>query len=61
MPEQMIQNIAKGRMNKFYQENVLMEQVYEAGENKETIAQFLASKDKDLKAIDLKRVNLNVD
>jgi elongation factor Ts len=61
MPEQMIQNIAKGRMNKFYQENVLMEQVYEAGENKETIAQFLASKDKDLKATDLKRVNLNVD
>lgn len=61
MPEQMIQNIAQGRLNKFYQENVLMEQVYEAGENKETVAQFLAKSDKDLKAIDLKRVNLNVD
>ena len=61
MPEQMIQNIAQGRLNKFYQENVLMEQVYEAGENKETVAQFLAAADKDLKAIDLKRVNLNVD
>ena len=61
MPEQMIQNIAKGRMGKFYQENVLMEQVYEAGENKETVAEFLAKSDKDLKAIDLKRVNLNLD
>ena len=61
MPEQMVQNIAQGRLNKFYQENVLMEQVYEAGENKETVAQFLAAADKDLKAIDLKRVNLNVD
>ena len=61
MPEQMIQNIAQGRLNKFFQENVLMEQIYEAGENKETVAQFLAASDKDLKAIDLKRVNLNVD
>ena len=61
MPEQMIQNIAQGRLNKFYQENVLMEQVYEAGENKETVAQFLAKSNKDLKATDLKRVNLNVD
>jgi len=61
MPEQMIQNIAQGRLNKFYQENVLMEQVYEAGENKETVAQFLAAANKDLKAIDMKRVNLNVD
>jgi len=61
MPEQMIQNIAQGRLNKFYQESVLMEQVYEAGENKETVAQFLAAADKNLKATDLKRVNLNVD
>jgi len=61
MPEQMIQNIAQGRLKKFFEENVLMEQVYEAGENKETVAEFLAKADKDLKAIDLKRVNLNVD
>ncbi|MBQ7691223.1 MAG: elongation factor Ts [Muribaculaceae bacterium] len=61
MDEKMIQNIAKGRLNKFFQENVLMEQVYEAGENKETVAQFLAKSNKDLKAIDLRRVNLNVD
>ncbi len=61
MPEQMIQQIAQGRLNKFFQENVLMEQVYEAGENKETVAQFLAKANKDLVAVELKRVNLNVD
>ena len=61
MPAQMIQQIAQGRLNKFFQENVLMEQIYEAGENKETVAQFLAASNKELKAIDLKRVNLNVD
>ena len=61
MPEQMIQNIAQGRLNKFYQENVLMEQIYEAGENKETVAQFLEAASKGLAAIDMKRVNLNVD
>ncbi|MBQ0114990.1 MAG: elongation factor Ts [Bacteroidales bacterium] len=61
MPEQMIQNIAQGRLNKFYQENVLMEQIYEASENKETIAQFLENASKGLVATDLKRVNLNVD
>ena len=61
MPAQMIQQIAQGRLNRFFQENVLMEQIYEAGENKETVAQFLAASNKELKAIDLKRVNLNVD
>lgn len=61
MPEQMIQNIAQGRLGKFFQENVLMEQVYEASENKETVAQFLENASKGLVATDLKRVNLNVD
>ncbi len=61
MPEQMIQNIANGRMKKFYEENVLMEQVYEASENKETIAEFLDKACKGLEAVDMKRVNLNLD
>lgn len=61
LPAQMIDNIVKGRMNKYFQENVLMEQEYEAGENKETVAQFLEKAQKGLKAIDFKRVNLNVD
>jgi elongation factor Ts len=62
MPEQMIQNIVKGRMEKFYKENILMEQEYEASEEKGmTIAQFLDKAQKGLIATDLKRVNLNAD
>ena len=62
MPAQMIEQIAQGRINKFYQQNVLMEQPYEADTtNKMTIAEFLAKSDSELKAIDFKRVNLNVD
>lgn len=62
LPEPMIQNIAQGRLNKYFQENVLMEQNYEAAEGEKiTVAEFLARSDKELKAIALKRVNLNVD
>ncbi len=62
MPEQMIQNIVKGRMEKFYKENILMEQEYEASEEKGmTIAMFLEKAAKGLVATDLKRVNLNAD
>ena len=62
MPEQMIQNIVKGRMEKFYKENILMEQEYEASEEKGmTIAMFLDKAQKGLVATDLKRVNLNAD
>ncbi len=62
LPDQMIQNIAQGRLAKFFQENVLMEQNYEAAEGEKlTVADFLARSDKELKAIALKRVNLNVD
>jgi elongation factor Ts len=62
MPEQMIQNIVKGRMEKFYKENILMEQEYEASEEKGmTIAMFLDKAQKGLAATDLKRVNLNAD
>ena len=62
MPEQMIQNIANGRLNKFFQENVLMEQEFDSGTNeKMTVAQYLAKVNKDLQATMLKRVNLNAD
>ena len=55
----MIQNIAKGRLNKFFKDNVLMEQ--ELGDTKETVAAYLQKADKDLKATAFKRVNLNAD
>ena len=59
MPEAMIQNIAKGRLNKFFKDNVLMEQ--ELGETKETVSAFLQKIDKDLVVTSFKRVNLNAD
>lgn len=57
--EGMIQNIAKGRLQKFFKDNVLMEQ--ELGDTKESVAAFLQKADKELKATCFKRVNLNAD
>ena len=59
LPEPMIQNIAKGRLNKFFKDNVLMEQ--ELGDTKETVSAFLQKIDKDLVVTSFKRVNLNAD
>ncbi|MBR1517061.1 MAG: elongation factor Ts [Bacteroidales bacterium] len=55
--DQMIQNIANGRMNKFYQENTLMEQEYVMGE-KESVKAFMAKEDKELKVCGFKRLEL---
>ncbi len=60
LPEQMIQNIANGRMNKFYKESCLMEQEYVKDE-KITIGQFLEQSAKGLALVAFKRVNLNQD
>lgn len=60
LPEQMIQNIANGRMNKFYKESCLLEQAFIMDE-KATVKSYLASIDADLTAVAFKRVNLNED
>lgn len=60
LPEQMIQNIANGRLNKFFKENCLMEQEY-VQNAKITVAQFLDQTVKGLVVVDFKRVNLNQD
>ena len=60
LPEQMIQNIANGRINKFFKENCLMEQEYHR-DAKMTVGQFLESTQKGLVVVDFKRVNLNED
>lgn len=60
LPEQMIQNIANGRMNKFYKESCLLEQAFIMDE-KATVKSYLASVDADLTAVAFKRVNLNED
>ena len=60
LPEQMIQNIANGRLNKFFKESCLMEQEY-VQDSKITVGQFLDQTQKGLVAVAFKRVNLNQD
>ncbi|MDE6453760.1 MAG: translation elongation factor Ts [Muribaculaceae bacterium] len=60
LPEQMIQNIANGRINKFYKESVLMEQEF-IKDGSLTIAAYLEQASKGLVAVEFKRVNLNQD
>lgn len=60
LPEAMIENICKGRLNKFFKESVLMEQEY-ISDAKLTVGEYLNAEQKGLVAIDFKRVNLNQD
>ncbi|MDE6430190.1 MAG: elongation factor Ts, partial [Duncaniella sp.] len=58
--EAMIQNIANGRLNKFFKESCLMEQEY-VQDSKLTVGQFLDNTQKGLVVVAFKRVNLNQD
>lgn len=60
MPQQMIDNIVNGRINKYYKENVLVEQEYHRDGNL-TVGQFLEQTEKGLTVVDFRRVNLNQD
>lgn len=60
LPEQMITNIAQGRLNKFFKENCLLEQAY-VQDPKITVGQFLDQTKKGLVVVEFKRVNLNED
>ena len=60
LPEQMIKNIANGRLNKFFKENCLVEQEFVKDE-KITIGQYLEKSGKGLTVVAFKRVNLNED
>lgn len=59
-PEAIIDRIAQGRLNKFYKENVLMEQEF-VSDNSMDIATYLSKQSAGLKAIAFRRVNLNED
>lgn len=60
LPEQMIQNIAQGRLNKFFKESCLMEQEFIKDGNL-TIGKYLEESMKGLAVVTFKRVNLNED
>ena len=57
----MIQNIAKGRLAKFFKENCLVNQEFIQAENKENVAAYLKAADKDLKVVDFKRFTLRAE
>ncbi len=62
LKEQMIQNIAKGRLNKFFKENCLVDQEFQFGDgDKASVAQWLAKQDKNLKVLAYKRFSLSAD
>jgi elongation factor Ts len=58
LPEQMIQNIANGRLQKFFKESTLEEQEYQMGDGKQSVKEAMAAVDKDAKVVCFKRFSL---
>ncbi|HAC22884.1 MAG: translation elongation factor Ts [Tannerellaceae bacterium] len=59
-PENLIERIAEGGLNKFFQENTLLSQAF-IKDSKQTVEQYLKSQNKDLTVVAFKRVTLNVE
>lgn len=60
LPEQMIQNIANGRMAKFFKESCLLSQEF-IQDSKLNVAQYLQAADKELTVVDFKRFTLRAE
>ncbi|GIM56452.1 elongation factor Ts [Capnocytophaga canimorsus] len=56
-PEAMLDNIAKGKLERFFKDNTLVAQEYIKG-NKESVADYVKSVDAGLKVVAYKRVSL---
>ncbi len=57
-PEEMLEKIAMGKLNKFYQDNTLLNQAFVRGSGKESVRDYLSSIDKDLTVTGFKHVAL---
>ena len=57
-PEQMLDKIAQGRLNKFFKENTLLNQAF-IKDSKKSVAQYLQEHAKDLSVTCFKRVGLS--
>lgn len=57
-PEEMVEKIAQGKLNKFYKESTLLNQEFFI-DNKQTVRQYLQSVEKDLAVLALKRYSLS--
>ena len=58
LPEQMIQQIANGRVAKFFKENTLEEQEYQMGDGKVSVKDHMKSVDPEAKIVCFKRFSL---
>lgn len=59
-PENLLDRIAQGALQKYYKENTLLQQEF-VKDAKQTIEQYLHSANKELTVVAFKRVTLNVD
>jgi len=57
-PEQILEKIAEGRLQKFIKENVLMQQEFFVKDTKDSVEQYLAKVDKELKVVAMQRYTL---
>jgi elongation factor Ts len=57
-PENILDKIAEGKLNKFFKENTLLNQEY-TRDNKKTIRQYLQETDSELKVTGFRRYSLN--
>jgi elongation factor Ts len=57
-PENILDKIAEGKLNKFFKESTLLNQEY-TRDNKKTIRQYLQEADSELKVIGFRRYSLN--
>ena len=57
--EQMIENIANGRVQKFLKEQTLLEQDYQMSDEKKSVKEVLAAFDSEVKVMVTKRFSLN--
>lgn len=57
-PENLLEKIAQGKLAKFFKENTLLNQEF-VKDNKQTIGQYLQSKDKELSVTEFVRFTLN--
>ena len=60
LPAEMVNNIAKGRMAKFFKENCLLEQEF-IQDSKLSVSQYLKAADKDLTVVAFKRFTLRAE
>ena len=58
LPEQMVANMAKGRLQKFFKEQTLEEQGYQMLDGKTPVKDVLKSSDKEAKILSFKRISL---